>query len=137
VISLLSIVETVHVKAEQIKTVSGSGEVYLLRERYIPVARAAGQFGVQQKPEDKPADLLVIVETENIRFGILVNELLEQQQIVIKSIEKNYKKVDGLTGATILGDGRVALILDIPGLLQNLRNNGAVTQEEQDFAVAA
>jgi two-component system chemotaxis sensor kinase CheA len=137
VISLLSIVETVQVKAEQIKTVSGSGEVYLLRERYIPVARAAGQFGVQQKPEDKPADLLVIVETENIRFGILVNELLEQQQIVIKSIEKNYKKVDGLTGATILGDGRVALILDIPGLLQNLRNNGAVTQEEQDFAVAA
>lgn len=137
VISLLSIVETVQVKADQIKSVSGSGEVYLLRERYIPVARAADEFGVKQNPDDKPADLLVIVETENIRFGILVNELLEQQQIVIKSIEKNYKKVDGLTGATILGDGRVALILDIPGILQNLQSNNALKQDEPELAIAA
>ena len=137
VISLLSIVETVQVQPEQVKSVSGSGEVYLLRDRYIPVARAADEFGVKQEPDAKPADLLVIVETENIRFGVLVNELLEQQQIVIKSIEKNYKKVDGLTGATILGDGRVALILDIPGLLQNLKNNGSLSQEESELAVAA
>ncbi|OED34400.1 hypothetical protein AB833_32180 [Chromatiales bacterium (ex Bugula neritina AB1)] len=137
VISLLSIVETVQVLPDQIKTVSGSGEVYLLRDRYIPVARAADEFGVKQKPDGKPADLLVIVETENIRFGVLVNELLEQQQIVIKSIEKNYKKVEGVTGATILGDGRVALILDIPGLLQNLKDNGSLAPEDVELSVAA
>ncbi len=137
VISLLSIVETVQIHPDQIKTISGSGEVYLLRDRYIPVARAADEFGVMQEEGARPADLLVIVETENIRFGVLVNELLEQQQIVIKSIEKNYKKVDGLTGATILGDGRVALILDIPGLLQNLKNNGSLPHEEVELADAA
>jgi len=137
VISLLSIVETVQVEPAQIKFVSGSGEVYLLRDMYIPVVRAADEFGVEQN-ENQSADLLVIVETENIRFGILVNELLEQQQIVIKSIEKNYKKVDGLTGATILGDGRVALILDIPGLLQNLMRSGPLPQHrEPDLMVAA
>lgn len=136
VISLLSIVETVQVEPEQVKFVSGSGEVYLLRDMYIPVVRAADEFGVVQN-ENQSADLLVIVETENIRFGVLVNELLEQQQIVIKSIEKNYKKVDGLTGATILGDGRVALILDIPGLLQNLMRAGPLPQREADLLAAA
>jgi len=79
----------------------------------------------------------VIVEAENVRFGILVNELLEQQQIVIKSIEKNYKKVDGLTGATILGNGRVALILDVPGLLQNLMSAEPVVSESKREPVAA
>ncbi len=119
VISLLSIIETVQLKPNNIKTVSGNGEVYLMRDRYIPVVRAENQFGIAPDP-DKTADLLVIVETENQRFGVLVHELLEQQQIVIKSIEKNYKKVPGLTGATILGDGRVALILDVPSLAHEL-----------------
>jgi len=137
VISLLSIVETVLVHTDQVKTISGSGEVFLLRDSYIPVVRAADEFGVEQESVSK-AELLVIVETENVRFGILVNELLEQQQIVIKSIEKNYKKVEGLTGATILGDGRVALILDIPGMLQNLMSSRSLPpQKEPEIEVAA
>ncbi len=137
VISLLSIIETVQLSASDIKTISGEGEVYLMRNRYIPVVRTAEVFGVEQWAAND-ADLLVIVEAENERFGILVNELLEQQQIVIKSIEKNYKKVDGLTGATILGNGRVALILDVPGLLQNLMSaKPAVTKESRNEPVAA
>ncbi|OED39906.1 hypothetical protein AB833_13580 [Chromatiales bacterium (ex Bugula neritina AB1)] len=136
VISVVSIVETMQVQPGQIKYVSGSGEVFLLRDTYIPVARAAETFGVAQS-EDETAELLVIVETENIRFGVLVNELLEQQQIVIKSIEKNYKKVEGLTGATILGDGRVALILDVPGILNNLMNTYTLPDREPELVEAA
>lgn len=136
VIALLSIVETVQIQAKEIKTVSGSGEVFLMRDRYIPVVRAADVFGVE-KESDHVADLLVIVESENFRFGILIDELLEQQQIVIKSIEKNYKKVSGLTGATILGDGQVALILDIPGLMQNLLNNKSLTMDGRKEPIAA
>ncbi len=133
VISLLSIIETVQLQRSHIKSISGKGEVYLMREQYIPVVRASDQFGIRSADEAE-ADLLVVVEAENIRFGILVNELLEQQQIVIKSIEKNYKKVPGLTGATILGDGRVALILDVPGLMQNLINPSALAEETDSIA---
>jgi len=136
VISLLSIIETVQLSASDIKTISGEGEVYLMRNQYIPVVRTAEVFGVEPRTATD-ADLLVIVEAENVRFGILVNELLEQQQIVIKSIEKNYKKVDGLTGATILGNGRVALILDVPGLLQNLMSAEPVVSESKREPVAA
>lgn len=134
VISVLSIVETIQVRTEQIKTVSEGDEVFLLRDTYIPVARATDLFGVNTQ---QLADLLIIVETEDTRFGVLVNELLEQQQIVIKSIEKNYKKVEGITGATILGDGRVALILDIPGLLQNMVNSSALPKIESDVVAVA
>lgn len=120
VISVLSIIESVQLTKEQIKTVSGSGDVFKMRDQYIPVVRAIDAFGIEEVDDNNPADILVIVESENVKFGILVNELLEQQQIVIKSIENNYKKVPGLTGATILGDGRVALILDVAGFQQTV-----------------
>ena len=60
---------------------------------------------------------MVIVEVEGAKTALLVDELVGQHQVVVKSIETNYRKVDGIAGATILGDGRVALILDIPGLI--------------------
>jgi len=118
VISVLSIIESVQLTKPQISTVSGSGDVFKMRDQYIPVVRASDAFGIEEQDIEHPADILVIVESENTKFGIMVNELLEQQQIVIKSIENNYKKVPGLTGATILGDGRVALILDVAGFQQ-------------------
>ena len=118
VISVLSIIESVQLTKAQIKTVSGSGDVFKMRDEYIPVVKASDAFGIHERDMPSPADILVIIESENTKFGILVNELLEQQQIVIKSIENNYKKVPGLTGATILGDGRVALILDVAGFQQ-------------------
>ena len=62
--------------------------------------------------------LVIAVEHDNEKFGILVDELLAQQQLVIKSLEENYRRVDGISGATILGDGRVALILDISGIVK-------------------
>jgi len=67
--------------------------------------------------------LLVVVEGDGRRCGILVDDLIGQQQVVIKSLEANYERVDGVSGATILGDGSVALILDISGVMR-LANQG-------------
>ena len=136
VISVLSIIESVQLTKEQIKTVSGSGDVFKMRDQYIPVVNATDAFGIIEQDVNNPADILVIVESENTKFGILVNELLEQQQIVIKSIENNYKKVPGLTGATILGDGRVALILDVAGF-QQTTDRTKITQSKASTAQAA
>jgi len=136
VISVLSIIESVQLTKAQISTVSGSGDVFKMRDQYIPVVRASDAFGIEEQDHLNPADILVIVESENTKFGILVNELLEQQQIVIKSIENNYKKVPGLTGATILGDGRVALILDVAGF-QQTTDRSKITRESAPVAMAA
>ena len=136
VISVLSIIESVQLTKAQIKTVSGSGDVFKMRDQYIPVVNATDAFGIIDQDAENPADILVIVESENTKFGILVNELLEQQQIVIKSIENNYKKVPGLTGATILGDGRVALILDVAGF-QQTTDRTKIAQMKAPVAQAA
>ena len=74
-------------------------------------------FGVPARRASSPTALVVIVEHDGRLAALLVDELLGQQQVVIKSLEPNFEKVDGVAGATILGDGRVALILDVPGLV--------------------
>ncbi|TMO90618.1 chemotaxis protein CheA, partial [Pseudoalteromonas sp. S3178] len=68
--------------------------------------------------EELDKTLLVVVESDNHKVGLLVDDLLAQQQVVIKSLEANYQKVNGISGATILGDGRVSLIVDISGLIK-------------------
>ena len=76
-------------------------------------------FGIENADAQALTDgILVVVEGEGRKCGLFVDDLLGQQQVVIKSLEVNYHKVDGLSGATILGDGSVALILDIPGLMR-------------------
>ena len=73
--------------------------------------------------------LLVVVEADGKRAGVLVDDLLAQQQVVIKSLESNFKPVSGIAGATILGDGTVALIIDVPDFIREAvkRSGGAVT----------
>ncbi len=103
-----------------IRLVAGRGETFRLRDDYLPIIRLHEVFGIENPQASDLADglLLVVVEGEGKRFGILVDDLVGQQQVVIKSLEANYKKVDGVSGATILGDGSVALILDIPGIIR-------------------
>ena len=79
-------------------------------------------FGIEGAIKDPCEALLIIVENEGHKVALLVDELITQNQAVIKSLEANYRKVDGITGATILGDGRVALIIDVPGLLRGMNN---------------
>ena len=61
---------------------------------------------------------MVVVECDGFKVGMLVDELMAQQQVVIKSLEQNYQRIEGISGATILGDGRVALIIDVPGVVR-------------------
>lgn len=113
---LVSIVESVQVNKDKVNVISGRGEVYKLRDDYIPIVRLHHVFGLQADSTTLDKGLLVVVEAEGKKVAMFVDDLLAQQQVVIKSLETNYKKVEGLSGATILGDGTVALILDVVGL---------------------
>jgi two-component system chemotaxis sensor kinase CheA len=83
----------------------------------LPIVRLHRLFGAAAATEDPAAGLLVVVEHDGHVAALLVDELLGQQQVVIKSLEANFTRVRGIAGATILGDGRVALILDVAGLV--------------------
>jgi two-component system chemotaxis sensor kinase CheA len=116
IIPLISIIESVEIKPGTVKNVTGKGEVYTLRDEYVPLIRLHNVFNLDGGSESLEDGLLVVVECEDRKVGLFVDELLAQQQVVIKSLETNYRKVTGIAGATILGDGTVALILDIAGL---------------------
>lgn len=130
IIPMLSIIETIQIRSSLISVIGGEMTVYSLREEPIPIIlmKSYSQgVRVSWDQEDLDGHLLVVVESEGKRFGLVVDELLEQQQVVIKSLENNYGQVDGLAGATILGDGSVALILDIPSLVQLTQVHGGAS----------
>lgn len=117
IIPLVSIVESVQPKKDSLNMVAGKGETYKLRDEYLPIIRIRDLFNIPDaKADELEEGLLVVVEADGKRFGVFVDDLLGQQQVVIKSLESNYKRINGVSGATILGDGSVALILDIPSL---------------------
>jgi len=119
IIPLVSIVESVRPKKEMLNMVAGKGETYKLRDEYLPIIRVRDLFNIPDAKADLLEEgLLVVVEADGKRFGVFVDDLLGQQQVVIKSLESNYKRIKGVSGATILGDGSVALILDIPSLIR-------------------
>jgi len=99
-------------------------EVFKLRDEYLPIIRLHEVFDIDNAIDEFEKGLLVVVEGGGQRVGLFVDELLGQQQVVIKSLETNFKKMSGISGATILGDGSVAVIIDIPGLinLASLKN---------------
>jgi two-component system chemotaxis sensor kinase CheA len=117
VIPLIAITESVRPSREHLATVLGRGETFALRGQVVPMVRIHRLFGVREAVEDPTRAILVVVETDGRRAALQVDDLLGQQQVVIKSLDTNFDRVDGLSGATILGDGRVALILDVPGLV--------------------
>ncbi|MEM7261196.1 MAG: chemotaxis protein CheW, partial [Planctomycetota bacterium] len=118
ILPLVSILESIQVSAGDVSRIAGSTEVFKLRDEYLPIVRLHRIFDLTPSHADFSEGLIVVVENDRQRVGIFVDELLGQQQVVIKSLETNFRRVDGLSGATILGDGTVALILDVPGLLR-------------------
>jgi len=128
VASLVSIIETVQPTREHLSSVAGRSELFKHRDSYLPIIRLHDLFDIEPDTRDIAKGLLVVVESDGRRVSILVDELLAQQQVVIKSLETNFKHVPGLAGATIHGDGTVALILDIPGLIHNFleRQSGRI-----------
>jgi two-component system chemotaxis sensor kinase CheA len=118
IVSLLSVAESIQIDPEQVNTFAGKAELYKLRDEYIPIIRLYEMWDVKPDTTDLEHGLLVVVESDAHRVALFVDDLLGQQQVVIKSLQTNFKPVQGLSGATILGDGTVALILDVPGLIQ-------------------
>ena len=116
VIPLLTIIESIQIDTQCVKHASGGVELYRLRDENIPILRLQEEFGMGSSG-DLHNRILCFVEAAGNRVGLLLDELLDQQQVVIKSLESNYNKVPGISGATILGDGSVSLILDIQGLI--------------------
>ena len=115
---LVSIVESIESHDQMIHRVSGGCDVLRIRNEYIPIIRLWDIFNIEAEHKKVADGLLVIVEGDNIKVAVLVDDLLAQQQVVIKSLQDNYKAVSGISGATILGDGTVSLILDITGLIK-------------------
>ncbi len=122
ILPLSSVVESFQVQDGMIKTIGGSGRVVEVRGEYMPVIDLERVFDVPRFDFEKVASIMVVVEAEGGRVALLVDELLGQQQVVVKNLETNYRKVDDVSGATILGDGRVALILDIGALVRRSRH---------------
>ncbi len=119
IIPLGAIVESINISKNMINKVAGKGETFRLREQYLPIVRMHEIFDVKSvQHTDLTQGLVVVVDGQGMRCGLFIDDLLGQQQVVIKSLEANYRKVEGVSGATILGDGSVALILDIPGLVR-------------------
>ncbi|MCA9058480.1 MAG: chemotaxis protein CheA [Planctomycetaceae bacterium] len=133
VIPLLSVVESTRPTTKELKRVAGVGEVVLLRGEVVPLLRLHQLLHITPRVTEPRDGLVVIVEEQSRKYAILVDELLGQQQVVIKNLETNFRKVPGVAGATILGDGRVAFILDINGLRQlasgPIRESRAVAEE--------
>ena len=117
-IPLLSVLETLKPLGHQHKTLQKQGEVIELRGEYLPKLNLSRIFNLQKLDPPNLDPLVVVVEQAGERYGLLVDKILDQQQVVIKSMEENFFQIPGIAGATILGDGGVSLILDLPGLLK-------------------
>jgi two-component system chemotaxis sensor kinase CheA len=122
ILPLSSVVESFQVSPEMVKTIGGSGRVVEVREEYMPVIELEKVFQVPRFDWEHTSGIMVVVEAESGRVALLVDELLGQQQVVVKNLETNYRKVHDVSGATIMGDGRVALILDVGSLVRRSRH---------------
>jgi two-component system chemotaxis sensor kinase CheA len=122
ILPLSAVVESFQVKSESVSTVGQGAQLVKVRDEYMPVIELEKVFQVPRFDPDKASDIMVVVEAEGSRVVILVDELLGQQQVVVKNLESNYRKVPNVSGATILGDGKVALILDTAALVRRSRH---------------
>ncbi len=123
ILPLSSVVESFQVQDGMVKTIGGTGRVVKVREEYMPVVDLQNVFNVPGEFDDEPQNnILTVVEAEGSRVALRITELLGQQQVVVKNLEANYRKVHNVSGATIMGDGRVALILDVGSLVRHARH---------------
>lgn len=122
ILPLAFIVESLQPTEQDIKTVSGQGRLVHVRGEYLPLIALHELFNITPKATRPEDGILVLLEAEGRKIALFVDELLGQHQVVIKSLESNYRKVPGVSGATIMGDGKVALILDIGALVHMTQN---------------
>ncbi|MDD2711821.1 MAG: chemotaxis protein CheW [Simplicispira sp.] len=122
ILPLSSVVESFQVNSDAVSTVAQGAQLVKVRDEYMPVIALEKIFQVPRLDQEKSSTIMVVVEAEGSRVALLVDELLGQHQVVVKNLESNYRKVPNVSGATILGDGNVALILDTGGLVRRARH---------------
>ncbi len=136
IVPLIAMIESLPLDPASIKTFGRKGEMYKLRDKYIPIIDLSKEFCVSGdviKREDK---LLLVVVADGIEMGLLIDDLLAQQQVVIKSLDTNYKKITGISGATILGNGSIALIVDVAGLQNRKKKQDNKVRHQTDEKAA-
>ncbi len=119
IIPIGNILETLKPRTEEIRKIAYANDLVNVRGEFIQLVYLCKVFGIKNAVEDASKALVVLVENGHDKFGLVVDELIGQQQVVIKSLEENSQAVQGISAATILGDGKVSLILDVSSL-QNL-----------------
>jgi len=119
ILPLAYVLEALQPQAEDVRSMAGEGRVLRVRGEYLPILSLSEYYGYGRRTSDD--SLVVVVEGDGQKIALEVDELVGQQQVVVKNIENNYRRIGGVSGATILGDGRVALIVDIGGLVRSLR----------------
>ncbi|MCT9812642.1 chemotaxis protein CheW [Acidovorax sp. Be4] len=122
ILPLSSVVESFQVKPDDVNTVAQGSQLVKVRDEYMPVIALERIFEVPRAEGSAPNAIMVVVESDGNRVALLVDELLGQHQVVVKNLESNYRKVPNVSGATILGDGTVALILDTGSLVRRVRH---------------
>jgi two-component system chemotaxis sensor kinase CheA len=119
ILPLAYVLEALQPQPEDVRSMAGEGRVLRVRGEYLPILSLSEYYGFGRRTTDD--SLVVVVEGDGQKIALEVDELVGQQQVVVKNIENNYRRISGVSGATILGDGRVALIVDIGGLVRSLR----------------
>jgi len=119
IVPLNMIIETLQPREEDLKTVTGGAMMIEVRKEYLPLISLSAIFDDDAEQLDPTRGVVMIVEAEGRKAALMVDDLLGQRQVVIKSLETNFKKIHGVSGATILGDGSVALIIDVPAIIKN------------------
>ncbi|HSH86240.1 MAG TPA: chemotaxis protein CheA [Methylophilus sp.] len=127
VVPLNLIVETLQPRAEDLKTVTGEGLMVHVRGEYLPIIALHALFNHPTEITAPTEGVLLILEADGKKSALFVDRLVGQQQVVIKSLETNFKRIPGVSGATIMGDGSVALILDVPAITQMGQTTNYVT----------
>lgn len=120
ILPLAYVLEALQPQPEDIRSMAGEGRVLRVRGEYLPILSLSEYYGYGNRVPGSES-LVVVVEGDGQKIALEVDELVGQQQVVVKNIENNYRRIGGVSGATILGDGRVALIVDIGGLVRSLR----------------
>ena len=116
IVPVSAVIESLQPRASELHSMSGGDVLLKVREDYLPVIAVHQALDIADAVVDSTAGIAVIVQAEGRRYAMLVDELVGQQQVVVKNLETNYRKVPGVSAATILGDGSVALILDVADL---------------------
>ena len=127
ILPLSFVIESLQPAAEDIKEVTGQGRVVKVREEYLPLIPLYQVFDIESRCTDPSQGILVILQSDGKKAALLVDGLVGQQQVVVKNLESNYRKVAGISGATILGDGGVSLILDVSNLIRSSLQSTAET----------